>query len=205
MKGSIANLKTGEQIHLIAEVNTGAQLEPVIFRLQPDVVLLDDLLPGIDVYAAVPRILSRAPHTRFVAYVERDTPAQRERCLQSGIPGMLVRSPSFAETLQAIRTVARGDIFFPAEPGSQETAPVSLGCLSSREEYVLRLIVAGKTSRQIAADLSISLSTVKTHKRNIMAKLGVENETALIKLTLGYYGASPGTDAPAGPSASAGA
>lgn len=200
-KGSHGVLEGGCHLRILDEVFAGPQLEPVVYRLQPHVVLVDDRLPGIDVYAAIPQILRRASETRFVVYVDRDTPGQRERCLASGIHGMLVKVPSFTDTIHAVCQVARGGTFFPrGGAGESMVAPAESQGLSGREMEVLRQIATGKKSREIADHLSISLNTVKTHKKRIFVKLGVTTEAQLVKVALGYEGSiRPGTpQAPTG-------
>lgn len=144
---------------------------------------------GIDVYAAIPQIRQESPKTRFVVYVGEDTPAQRERCLAAGIHGMLVKVPSFTDTINAVCRVAREEYFFPPSQGQQEergrpSLARFLVALTEREKEVLDLIVARRKDVEIAGRLSISLSTVISHKKNIYRKSGVKTKDELIRFLL---------------------
>lgn len=184
-------LENQDHIRLLEEVASGLLLEPVICRLQPHVVLIDEAIPGIDVFVAIPQIRRRIPETRFIVYVDADSPAQRERCLASGISGLLVKVPSFTDTIHAIYQVARGGTFFPGKPedrGEANNTKIgsSLSILTEREKAVLQQIVSGKKRKEIAQNLLISTNTVKTHRKSILEKLGLTSEADLIKVALGY-------------------
>lgn len=193
-KGSLVVLENSDHIRILEEVTFGPLLEPVISRLQPHVVLIDEDISGIDVFAVVPTIRRHIPDTRFIVYVDQDTPFQRERCLASGIGGLLVKVPSVTDTVHAICRVAWGEVYFPSKAQvSEQTGPAgssslscSLSSLTDREKAVLQQIICGKKRKEIARNLFISANTVKTHKRNILEKLDLRSEAELIKLALGY-------------------
>jgi DNA-binding NarL/FixJ family response regulator len=125
--------------------------------------------------------------------LHRDTdPSAVRKCLKNGACGYLLRSVTADELIQGIRTVLAGGIYIQ-ESVRQEVLQVSLGLkksrlesasLTSREEEVLRLIVEEYTTEEIAGKLFISLNTAESHRKNIIAKLGVRNTAGLVREAL---------------------
>ncbi len=161
---------------------------------RPDVVVLDLAMPETSGVESA-RILSEAlPGVRMAALTMHLDRRMIFEALKSGMTGYILKEASPEEFLFALRVVAGGETYlspkaativardFVMETGERECSGAS--ALSDREQEVLRFLVKGKNSREIAAFLHISKSTVDTHRRNILDKLGCENVTGLTRYAL---------------------
>jgi DNA-binding NarL/FixJ family response regulator len=169
-----------------------SELEEQLRRDPADLLLLDGSL--LSSQASDRRQSKAALHIRFplvkTILIHRDaSPAVVRKCLQDGVCGYLLRSVPEAELIESIRTVLGGGIHIQ-EAVRQEVLQVSLGlkkaicerlALTSREVEVLRLIAEEHTTEEIAGKLFISLYTVESHRKNIIAKLGVRNTAGLVR------------------------
>jgi two-component system, NarL family, response regulator LiaR len=178
-QGLRALLLTAEGIEVVGEATDGREAIAEVERLNPDVTLMDVVLPHIDGPAAIRAILQRDPEARIVALSGYDIDERILGALRAGALGYLSKSSSREALLEAIRQVARGRASLPADltrrllthlkPQTPNEA------LSDREVEILRQISKGLSNRQTAEQLNISEGTVRTHVSNILAKLGAEN------------------------------
>lgn len=157
-----------------------------------DVLLLDLNMPGrpLEVLAA---LAERAPGTAAVVLTMEQDPAFARRALDAGARGYLLKRSAEEELVEAIRTVAAGEVYLGrdveaalAGGGRSEDGggPAGDDPLSGRETEVLRLIARGKTNAEIAADLELSVRTVETHRTRIQQKLGIASRPQLIAYAL---------------------
>jgi DNA-binding NarL/FixJ family response regulator len=163
-------------------------------RLKPDLIIMDLMLPALNGIDATRRILSEFPGTRIIALSACHTSEQVSRALRAGALGFVMKTEAATELLRAVQMVTAGKqyvspaitaLFADGAPSMPfPKSPFEL--LSSREREVVQLIVAGSTSSDIAAHLSLSRKTVDTYRGRIMVKLGVANRSALIRFALEY-------------------
>lgn len=195
----IALPKAGD-IEIIGEAGDGQQLLSVLGRLRPDVVLLDYKMPFVrDFRALLDQLLRRDPSTRALVLSAFANLDMVTRAADGGARGYVLKTTRLASVIDAVRAVAAGGVWIdPSLPrrlfaefqrraaGPAEPATADAG-LSRREREVLACIAYGASNRAIAAKLSISHETVKTHIRHVFAKLGVRNrvEAALVFLGKG--------------------
>lgn len=174
-------LATADDIELAGQAADGRQGVEVVTREQPDVVLMDLSMPGMDGTEAT-RLLTAAGSTaRIVVLTSFADDRHVSEALDAGAAGYVLKNAGPDELLHAVRAAAAGDV--PLDPkvarvllsGRRGAAP--LHQLSAREEEVLRLVAAGQPNKLIARKLSISERTVKAHLTSVFAKLGVTDRT----------------------------
>ena len=175
-------------LRVVDEAADGAEVGPLVTRHRPDVVLMDVRMPAVDGIQAT-RLLSRRddpPRILVVTTFENDDYVYE--ALRAGAHGFLLKRARPEEIVQAIRTVARGDsLLFPAairglaaSHGTNGGDALAGAGLSEREAEVLRLMAAGLSNAEIAADLVVGVETVKTHVGNVLTKLGVRDRTQAV-------------------------
>ena len=153
-------------------------------------IIMDLMLPDLNGIDATRRILDEFPQIRIIALSACNKAEHVHRALRSGARGYVLKTALGAELLLAVQTVAAGDqyvspsittLFVDGAPRTDSIPTSPLDRLSTRERDVLRYIVAGFTSLDIARHLCLSRKTVDTYRSRIMVKLGVPNRSALIR------------------------
>jgi DNA-binding NarL/FixJ family response regulator len=159
-------------------------------ELNPDIVVMDLVLPALNGLDATRRILDEQPLTHIIALSSCRTSDHVHRALDAGARGYVTKTSAGAELVLAIRSVLAGQIFVsPAILSVPADSPSALGRvrgsfehLSERERQVLRSLVKGSSSADIGRELSLSPKSVDTYRHRIMVKLGVSNRAELIRL-----------------------
>jgi DNA-binding NarL/FixJ family response regulator len=177
-------------ITVVGESGDGAAAVDDARALQPDVVLMDVRMPRMDGVEATRRITgaerSRTP--RVLVLTTFDLDEYVVEALRAGASGFLLKDVPAEDLVEAIRVVARGDAvvapaimrrlldrFAARLPGADEPTPARLGSLTDRERQVLTLVARGLSNAEIAAELVVSETTVKTHVGNVLMKLGLRD------------------------------
>ena len=184
-------LSTFDDLKVIAVADGGEKALALCRQEQPDVILMDMVMPEQDGPIVIERILKNFPEIKVIAltsFVEEDLVA---RAIQSGAIGYLLKSVSADKLAEAIRSAHQGQSTIEAEAAKMllhaSHKPAQLGDdLTKRERQVLTLIVEGMTNKEIAKQLSLSPGTVRVYVSNILAKLGVRNRTEAATLALKY-------------------
>ena len=187
--GLAALIGTHPDMALVGEAETGEMAVARALDLQPDVVLMDLNMPGLDGIAATRRIVDTSPHIAVLVLTMADNDAAVFDALRAGARGYLLKGADRTELSRAIRAVASGDaIFGPdvalrlmaffADP-STVRAP-AFPDLSEREQEILELIARGMSNQQIVDRLAISPKTVRNHVSNIFSKLQVRDRAEAI-------------------------
>jgi DNA-binding NarL/FixJ family response regulator len=179
---------------VVGSVANGAEAVTVSLRLKPDLILMDLMLRDMNGTDATRRILALRPMTKIIVLSACNTTEHVVRALRAGASGYVVKAAVGAEIVKAIATVMSGEQFL--SPGitplvlgdllSGESVRSPMESLSMRESQVLKRLVAGASSADIAANLSLSRKTVDTYRGRLMTKLGVGNRSALIRLAIEY-------------------
>jgi DNA-binding NarL/FixJ family response regulator len=175
-------------IEVVGAATDGEEALRLVVERRPDVALVDLRMPRCDGAEATRRIRELAPDTQVIVLTTYADDASVFTALQAGARGYLTKNASAAEIRQAIAAVRRGEALLDpsvqrrlldalaGNPGGLPAAEEELpDGLTPREAEVLRLIAAGRTNREIAADLVVSEGTVKTHVNRIFAKAGVRD------------------------------
>jgi DNA-binding NarL/FixJ family response regulator len=170
---------------VVGNVGTVADVVDAAAQLNPDVVLLDFRLPDGTGPDAANAIRGIRPAARMIFLTREDTDAARFAAVQSGASAFIHKSKAASEVVAAIRDVARGKMLITPRTIStllakRRSIEAQLDRLTPREREVLRLMAEGNPSRQIAADMGISYTTVRTHIRSLGSKLAVHSKLEAI-------------------------
>ncbi|MEY2513065.1 MAG: hypothetical protein QOJ89_423 [bacterium] len=178
-------LELQDDIDVVGEAADGEQALAAAAALEPDVVLMDLVMPQLDGVSAIERLRERAPATRVIvltSFLDEDKvlPAVR-----AGAAGYLLKDVQPAELVRAIRMVDRGEALLHPRVAARVLREVAgdgaragrHGLLTARELEVLALLARGRANKAIAHDLGVAEKTVKTHVGNILAKLGLSDRT----------------------------
>ncbi|WP_341731800.1 response regulator transcription factor [Microcoleus sp. EPA2] len=187
-----------QQPHLtvVAQAVNGNEAVSVALQHQPDIVLMDIDLPGIDGIAAAQQIRAALPHTRILMLTHHSNPTQVMAALSSGAHGYCVKGTNAEQLLLAIATVQEGGSYLDSKIADcvlQNLKTLPDNCanddikLTEREMQVLQQLVEGRSNKQIAAQLGMSVHTAKGHVEMILAKFEANDRTqaAIKALRLG--------------------
>lgn len=154
--------------------------------LTPDVVVMDLNMPGISGLTATEMILERAPDTRVLILSMHDSPEYVSTALSHGARGYVLKDASSDTFKVAIDAVLRGEIYLctGAETALTPNAGLQREALTSREQTILLQLAQGKSNKEVAANLDISVRTVETHRKNIKRKLGISTTAGLTRYAL---------------------
>ena len=184
-QGIYALLETEPDIQVVGEAQDGRQAIAEARRLEPDVVLMDLVMPVVDGVEAIRRIRASQPQVRVLVLTSFGGEDQVFPAIKAGALGYILKDSTPSELVQAIRQVDRGEsALHPAVARKlvqelaqpSERAPAA-DLLTRRELEVLQLVAVGQCDREIADRLGISEATVRTHVSNILAKLHVYSRT----------------------------
>jgi NarL family two-component system response regulator LiaR len=184
-KGIRALLATEPDIEVVGEAEDGQQAIAEAARLEPDVILMDLVMPETDGLTAIRHIAAHQPEARILVLTSFATDDKIFPAIKAGALGYLLKDSSPHELVQAIHQVYRGEsslhplvarklLHELSQPSQQPPIPDPL---TEREVEVLRLVALGQSNREIAARLTISEATVRTHVSNILSKLHLARRT----------------------------
>jgi len=174
-------LEDAPDIDVVGEASDGAEAVKLAVQLRPRLIVMDCALPGISGLDATRRILNKLPETAILMLSMHSEETWVHQALDAGARGYILKSAVDMELVTAIRKVAEGEIVL--DPQISRTATLKgerNSGLTVRELEVLKMIVAGKSNKQIAADLDLSANTVAVHRANIMDALGIHKTADLV-------------------------
>ena len=184
--GVTRGLNQDGRVEVVAEAENGRDAIEAIRREQPDVALVDYQMPEVDGVGVVRAVIRDELATRVLVLSAHTDSALVFEALQEGAAGFLPKDAGRAEIVEAVVKVARGESVVPAALAgalageirlrAQSDAPV----LSERERQVLQAFARGRSVPQVAAELTIGVSTVKTHTQRLYEKLGVSDRAAAV-------------------------
>ena len=201
--GMVSVIRNQPDMEVVGEASDGLEAFIMAKQLQPNVILMDINMAGTDGLEATRLISQALPDTHIVMLTVRDDNEMIFEAIRNGAQGYLLKTIRARELVEMIRAASRGDAALtPAmaarvmtefrrtsEPAAveknastEDTTAADFDQLTSREQEVLSLIAEGLSDKEIAGALSISLYTVKTHVRNILAKLHVNNRREAARL-----------------------
>jgi two-component system, NarL family, response regulator NreC len=183
-------LSAHPDLHVVGEAANGREAIDLAQKLQPDVVLMDVAMPELNGIEATRRMIESAPRLRVLVLSMHKEPVYVREILKAGARGYILKDAIDTELLSAVRAVARGDGYIsPAVSGAllgdyrhNVTDPIDL--LSSREREVLQLIAEGRTNKEIATRLNLSVYTVDSHRGKIMDKLNLHSTGELVRFAV---------------------
>lgn len=194
--GIRAILQRSEEFRVVGEAENGAEALQLCRTERPQIVLMDIGLPGLSGIEATTEVLRVCPETKVVILSMYDDEHSVVSAIRSGARGFVLKKASDNDLLEALRAVAKGGSYLSPQVSDRLLAriqrgdldakpvPSTLEGLSPRELQVLRLVAEGKTSKEIAAILNLGLQTVRSYRKTMMKKLGVNNVASLTQLAL---------------------
>ncbi|SPE37212.1 Two component transcriptional regulator, LuxR family [Candidatus Sulfopaludibacter sp. SbA6] len=183
-------LSAQPDMEIVGEAGNGREAVELAEQLRPDIVVMDVAMPELNGIEATRRLASSVPHARVVALsMHKDSVYVRE-ILRAGARGYLLKDSVAADLVSAIRAVASGEGYIsPAVSNAvlddyrrHVTNPIDL--LTSREREVLQMLAEGKTNKEIAVVLNLSVYTVDAHRGRIMEKLNVHSINELVRFAV---------------------
>ena len=188
-RGLATFLKVFDDLELAGEAASGQAAIQLCAQLQPDVILMDMVMPDMDGAAATRLIREQSPSVQVLALTSFKEEILVQSALQAGAIGYLLKDVSADELAQAIRAAHAGRVTLSPEAAqalvhAASQPPVPGFDLTEREREVLTLMIEGLNNTQIAGNLNVSPSTIKSHVSNILSKLGVASRTEAVTLAL---------------------
>jgi DNA-binding NarL/FixJ family response regulator len=175
--------------HCTGGGGTVAEAEHAISSCKPDLLLLDLRLGQADGLESIKILKARFPELRILVISQFDEGTYAERSLRAGAAGYLMKEQATDEVLRAIRMVLAGEIYVSPKVGTMAMMQLlqdkparratDLGALTDRELYIFKAIGTGKSNKQIAADLKLSVKTIETYREHIKHKLGIASGAEL--------------------------
>jgi DNA-binding NarL/FixJ family response regulator len=193
---SLGSLLASRGFEIVGEAREGREAVELARHLQPDVVLMDLSMPGLDGLAATRLISAEMPHVKVVVLTASDDDAKLFEAIKSGAQGYLLKNLESRELFALLEGIGRGEPALtpllagkllqefarPPRPAAELHDP---DALTDREREVLELLVRGVTSnRKLAKDLGVSENTIKFHVRNILDKLHLHNRAQVVGFAL---------------------
>ena len=192
-EGVRALLAAADDFEVVAEASGGREAIALAAEHVPDVILMDIAMPDLGGLEATIEIRKRVPSARIIVLSQYDDAEYVRRFLKAGVSGYVLKKAAGADLVAAIRAVQRGGLVLdPAiarEALTQETpAPGDAGDpyeqLTDREKQVLKLVAEGRSNKEVADMLDISVKTAMSHREHVMTKLNAHNRTELIRFAL---------------------
>lgn len=182
-------------IEVVGEAEDGREAVELVADLSPDVVVMDISMPDLNGIEATRMILDEDTHTRVLALSMHSDRRFAAGIFSAGASGYLLKDCAYEELAEAIRTVAQDRKYLSAdmtdvmlddyvEMLSDDDDQSAFSVLTDRQREVLQLLAEGRTTRQIAQDLHVSVKTIESHRQNIMQKLDIHNVAELTKYAI---------------------
>lgn len=190
-KGLRFLLERQAQMEVVGEAGEGREAIRLAEELEPDVVVMDIAMPQLNGIEACAQIVKRNPRVRVIMLSVHSDETYLLRALSAGAKGYLLKDSAEDDLIRAVEVVAQGRPFF--SPAIAETLledymrylqqrglQDSYDLLTDREKQILQLLAEGKTNKEVAALLNLSLYTVETHRTHIMQKLNLHNTAEIV-------------------------
>jgi DNA-binding NarL/FixJ family response regulator len=194
--GIRAILERSPEFSVIGEAENGTDALRICKDLKPELILMDIGLPGLSGIEVTTEVGRHSPRTKVVILSMYDDEHSVVSAIRSGARGFVLKKASHDDLVDALRTVAKGGSYLSPQVSDKllvriqrgdldaTAEPTGLEGLSPRELQVLRLVAEGKTSKEIADVLDLGLQTVRSYRKTMMKKLGVNNVASLTQLAL---------------------
>ena len=190
-RGMRALLESEEGMDVVAEASDGLEALRLCETVHPDIAVFDVAMPKLNGIDAAAQALKRYPDLRVIILSMHADESYVVRALSAGARGYLLKEATDDDLLPAVRAVAAGRSFFsPAVSDllledyvrhlQQRGLEDSYHLLTDREKEVLQLLAEGRSNKEVASALDVSLSTVETHRANLMQKLGLHNTAEIV-------------------------
>jgi two-component system response regulator NreC len=188
-------LESDDEIEIIGEAGDGRSAIELVQKLRPHVVVMDVAMPDLNGIEATRQILKRVEGTKVLVLSMHGDDVYVRQALKAGARGYLLKDSEDLDLIKAVKALRGGGSFF-SPPVSRVVLSGYLGDkvegdiedsvarLTDREREVLQLIAEGKTNKEVAGVLSVSINTVETHRKHIMEKLDLHNTAELVRFAI---------------------
>jgi DNA-binding NarL/FixJ family response regulator len=192
-EGVRALLQLQPDIEVAGEASDGKEAIEAVERLDPDVVLMDIAMPGLGGIEAALELHKLGKRSKVLILSQYEDREYVRRLLKAGVSGYVLKKSAGSELANAIRAVYRGGLVLDPEVArtamedAGQAAPGSADpydSLTDREKQVLKLVAEGRSNKDVADLLGISVKTAMSHREHVMEKLGVHNRTELVRFAL---------------------
>jgi DNA-binding NarL/FixJ family response regulator len=180
-----------EGVVVVGEAGKGSEALELIKEVKPNLMLLDITMPDGGGFDVLDHVTKKYPDIKVIVLTVHDAGEYAIRALREGAAGFLPKSAASIELEQAIETVIRGEVYISPETSRKTlldfgkgTKRDLLATLSPRQREVLRLIAEGRTTKQIAQLLEISVKTVETHRAQLMERLDIHDVAGLVRYAI---------------------
>lgn len=177
---------------VVAEAGKGSEALQLLDQLQPNLMLLDITMPDGNGFDVLGHVAKKFPAIRVIVLTVHEAGEYAIRALREGAAGFLPKSAASTELEQAIHSVMNGDVYISPETSRKTLIEYGKGVskrdqlakLSRRQREVLQLIAEGRTTKQIAQHLDISVKTVETHRSQLMTRLEIHDVAGLVRYAI---------------------
>ena len=192
-EGVRALLAANEDIEVVGEAADGKEALEKVERLDPDVVLMDINMPGLGGIEASLEMKKLGRRARILILSQYEDREYVRRLLKIGVSGYVLKKSAGSELANAVRAVHRGGLVLDPEvarTAMEEAGPAAPGTadpwesLTDREKQVLKLVAEGRSNKEVAEVLGISVKTAMSHREHVMEKLGLHNRTELVRFAI---------------------
>ncbi len=186
-------LETDPDIQVVGEAASGEEAIERVRELEPDVVVMDVGMPGLSGFEATRRIRESHPEVNVLALTVHDDEAYVFQMLQAGAVGYVLKRAGAQDVIGAVKAAQRGEALLHPTVANllirdylarAERGEAPKDQISGREREILKLIAEGRTSKEIAEMLYLSVKTVQAHRANLMRKLGLHDRVELVKYAI---------------------
>ena len=186
VRQGLKTLLEREGFQIVAEASDGQEALHCVQTLKPDIVVMDITMPILNGIDAARQIFFSLPKAKTILLTQHDEGQYLSEALEAGVKGYVLKSQIASDLVQAMRQVSRGEVYLsPGVSGAFMEAYRSRSGkpkdpLTSREKQVLQLIAEGKSTKEVAAVLGISVKTAESHRTRLMQKLDIHETASLV-------------------------
>ena|SRR5919106_197676 len=190
LRNGVKLLLERERLEVVGEASDGFEAITLAQRLHPDVVVLDIAMPTLNGLSAIDEIRKVSPRSRMVLLTMYTDEHYVLQALRAGVKGCVSKAQAAEHLLEAIREVCAGGVYLsPSVSGAVVQAYLSKNevprnSLTARERQVLQLVAEGKTTKEIAVILSVSVKTAESHRTKLMEKLDIHSTAGLVRYAI---------------------
>ena len=186
VRQGLKSLLEREGFQVVAEASDGQEALSHVESLQPDIVVMDISMPTLNGLNAAQKMSRSSPKTKTILLTQHDEGQYIREALEAGVKGYVLKSQVASDLLSAIRQVSRGQVYLSPGVSSavmeayQSKSEKSKNPLTSRERQVLQLVAEGKSTKDVASLLGISVKTAESHRSRLMQKLDIHETASLV-------------------------
>jgi two-component system, NarL family, response regulator NreC len=186
VRQGLKSLLEREGFQVVAEASDGQEALRHVESLQPDIAVMDISMPTLNGLNAAREVKRASPKTRTILLTQHDESQYIRDALEAGVKGYVLKSQVASDLVLAIRQVSRGQVYLSPGVSSavmeayQSKSEKSKNPLTSRERQVLQLVAEGKSTKDVASLLGISVKTAESHRTRLMQKLDIHETASLV-------------------------